>query len=91
MMVHVLQEKGLYVHVTLILPVSTSMYLVVIFDSLFDEVICYEDEYLKPIILLPKVWARVHTGSPALEVNNTSVNLHQTLSPALLTLLTHYV
>ena len=54
MMVHVLQEIGLYVHVTLILPVSTSMYLVVIFDSLFAEVICYEDEYHKPIILLPK-------------------------------------
>ena len=53
------------------------MYLVVIFGSLFAEVIHYEDEYYKPIILLPEVWARVQTGSAALKVNNkTSVKLH---------------
>lgn len=68
------------------------MYLVVIFDPLFAEVICYEDEYYKSVIPLSKVWARVHTGSLALKVNNnTSVKLHQTLLPALLTLLTHYI
>ena len=53
------------------------MYLVVIFGSLFAEVIHYEDEYYKPIILLPEVWARVQTGSAALKVNHkTSVKLH---------------